>query len=141
MTYAALVAALETLALEAGAASFWTGVKAAAGINYNAAFPMAELFILPSVLLGETTVQYSIGMGFYGKDLIEGGGADAVAIQSAMDELTQRFIRLVREHDELELLERPGAPVVNRIPTVRTGTKVGTGLFIDFTVNVAALPC
>lgn len=141
MTYAALVAALETLALEAGAASFWTGVKAAAGINYNQPFPMAELFILPSALLGETTVQYSIGMGFYAKDLIEGGGPDAVALQSQMDELTQRFVRLVREHEDMELQERDGQPVVQRLPTVRTGTKVGTGLFIDFTINVAALPC
>ena len=69
------------------------------------------------------------------------GETHAVALQSQMDELTQRFVRLVREHEDIELQERDGQPVVQRLPTVRTGTKVGTGLFIDFTINVAALPC
>lgn len=141
MTYAAFVAQLETLAKEAGAASFWTGVKAARGLNYDTAFPQAELFILPSVLLGETTVQYSVGMGFYDNDTVEGGGANAVAIQSEMDELTQRFARLVRDYEDWELVSRAPAGDFSRLPTVRTGTQVGTGFFIDFTVNVLAIPC
>lgn len=141
MNYAALVETLETLAKEAGAASFWTGVKAAAGINYNAKFPQAELFILPSVLLGETTVQYSIGMLFCGNDTHEGGTADTVSIQSEMDQLTQRFARLVRDCEDWELVSRAPSGDFNRMPTVRTGTQVGTGFFIDFTVNVLAIPC
>lgn len=140
MTYAAFVALLEATALEAGAASFWTGLKTANGINYNSAFPVAELFILPSTLVGETVVQYSVGMGFYGSDTHEGSPADIINIQSDMDELTQQFIRLLREAEGVELVDRPGGAVA-RTPTVREGTKVGTGFFIDFTVNVAALPC
>lgn len=143
MTYAALVATLETLALQAGAASFWAGAKTANGINYNEPFPLCEFFntqpsqVLPSV------VRYSIGMGFYGKDEHEnatyagnagatGGPDNTVQIQSDMDELTQRFIKLVQEADEWELF----GETINRVPTIRDGTKIGTGLFIDFTLDV-----
>lgn len=140
MTYAALIAHLDTLARQAGAASFWTGLKTANGLNYDQPFPQAELFILPSALLGETVVQYSIGLAFYGQDTLESSEADVIAIQSAMDQLSQRFVRLVRYDEQWELVERPGG-AVQRTPTVRTGTKVGTGLFIDFTLNVDALPC
>ena len=144
MTYYQLVKALEALALEAGAASFWAGAKAANGINYNEAFPMCEFFnTQPSQLLGGV-VRYSIGMGFYGKDAHENAnyeanaGADGtpdntVQIQSDMDELTQRFERLLQECEEWEL---SGAPMA-RTPTIRNGTKIGTGLFIDFTLDVA----
>lgn len=143
MTYAALVTALEALALQAGAASFWAGAKTANGLNYNEPFPMCEFFntqpsqVLPSV------VRCSIGMGFYGKDEHEnanyagspgatGGPDNTVQIQSDMDELTQRFIKLVQEADEWELF----GETVNRVPTIRDGTKIGTGLFIDFTLDV-----
>lgn len=143
MTYATLVAALETLAKQAGVASFWAGARTANGLNYNEPFPMCEFFntqpsqVLPSV------VRYSIGMGFYGKDEHEnasyagnagatGGPDNTVQIQSDMDELTQRFIKLVQEADEWELF----GETVNRVPTIRDGTKIGTGLFIDFTLDV-----
>lgn len=136
MTYLALVTTIEALAREAGAASFWTGAKTANGINYDQPFPMCEFFnTQPSALL-ETTVQYSIGMGFYGKDEQENGGEQTLAIQSDMDELTQQFERLLRESEDFELVDRPGGAVL-RTPTIRNGSKIGTGLFIDFTLNVA----
>jgi len=136
MTYAALVAHLNALATEAGAASFWIGAKSN-GINYNSPFPQVEFFnTQPSALL-ESSVQYSIGMGFYGRDTQENGGPQSLQIQSEMDELTQAFVRLLRDSEEVELQERPGGAVV-RTPTIRSGTKVGTGLFIDFLLNVPA---
>lgn len=134
MTYLALVAHLEALALEAGAASFWIGAKSN-GLNYNSPFPQVEFFnTQPSALL-ESSVQYSIGMGFYGQDAHENGGPQTLAIQSEMDALTQSFVRLLRDSEEVELQERP-AGAVARTPTVRSGAKVGTGLFIDFLLNV-----
>ena len=132
MTYATLVAALETLAKQAGVASFWAGARTANGLNYNAEYPMCEFFnTQPSQVLAGV-VRYSLGMGFYGKDEHENGSEQTLAIQSAMDELTQKFIRLLREGEEWELL----GDVVNRVPTIRNGTKIGTGLFIDFTLDV-----
>lgn len=143
MTYHQLVKALEALALQAGAASFWAGARTANGINYNAPFPMCEFFnTQPSQLL-PSVVRYSIGMGFYGKDEHENAlhdtneGADGsdentVQIQSEMDELTQRFEALLRDSDTWQLSETP----MNRVPTIRNGTKIGTGLFIDFTLDV-----
>lgn len=143
MTYAALVAALEALARQAGAKSFWAGARAANGINYNEAFPWCEFFnTQPSQVL-TNVVRYSIGMGFYGKDEHENanyegnpGANDSpdntVQIQSDMDELTQRFIKLVQEVEAWELV----GDTVNRVPTIRDGTKIGTGLFIDFTLDV-----
>jgi hypothetical protein len=146
MTYAALVAALEALALQAGAKSFWAGAKSANGINYNEPFPWCEFFnTQPSQLL-PGVVRYSIGMGFYGKDEHENAnyvanpGASSspdntVQIQSDMDELTQRFELLLQEAEGFEL---SGGPMA-RTPTIRNGTKIGTGLFIDFTLDVARL--
>ena len=147
MTYAALVAALETLAREAGAASFWAGAKLANGINYNAPFPMCEFFnTQPSqVLTG--VVRYSIGMGFYGKDAHENAtyisnegaseGEHTIDIQSDMDELSLRFIALLRDWDEWEMV----GDTINRVPTIRNGTKIGTGLFLDFTLDVPLTIC
>lgn len=144
MTYLALVQAIEALAREAGAASFWAGARTANGINYNAPFPMCEFFnTQPSQLL-PGVVRYSIGMGFYGKDEHEHAGYDSneganevddttVQIQSDMDELTQRFELLLQEADGWELSGRP----MQRTPTLRNSTKIGTGLFIDFTLDVA----
>ena len=143
MTYATLVAALEALALGAGAASFWAGARTANGLNYNAPFPLCEFFnTQPSQVLAGV-VRYSIGMGFYGKDEHENAnyqgnpGADGspdntVQIQSDMDELTQRFVGLLREAEGWEMV----GDTVNRVPTIRDGTKIGTGLFIDFTLDV-----
>jgi len=132
MTYLELVATLEDLAYAAGAKSFWAGAKSANGLNYDAEYPMCEFFnTQPSQVLAGV-VRYSLGMGFYGKDEHENGSAQTLAIQSAMDELTQKFIRLLREGEAWELL----GDVVNRVPTIRNGTKIGTGLFIDFTLDV-----
>jgi hypothetical protein len=147
MTYYQLVKALEALALEAGAASFWAGAKTQNGINYNAPFPMAEFFnTQPSQLLGGVA-RYSIAMGFWGKDehenalydSNEGASTDenTVQIQSDMDALTERFERLLQEADGWEMVEGP----MSRVPSVRNGTKIGTGLLIDFTLDVARPPC
>lgn len=132
MTYLELVNALEDLAYAAGAKSFWAGAKSANGINYDAEFPMCEFFnTQPSQVLA-SVVRYSIGLGLYGKDEHENSADQTLAIQSKMDELSQRFIGLLREGEEWELV----GDVVNRVPTIRDGTKIGTGLFIDFTLDV-----
>jgi hypothetical protein len=132
MTYLELVDAIEELAIEAGCKSFWTGAKTRNGINYDAEFPMCEFFnTQPSQVLANA-VRYNIGMGFYGKDEHENGGDQTLAIQSKMDTLTQRFILLLRDAEEFELL----GDSVARVPTIRTGTKIGTGLFIDFTIDL-----
>jgi hypothetical protein len=132
MTYLKLVAALEALALAAGAASFWTGAKLQNGINYDAEFPMCEFYnTQPSQVLANV-VRYSIGMGFYGKDEHENGGDQTLAIQSAMDTLTQRFVLLLRDSEDFEVL----GDSVSRVPTIRQGTKIGTGLFIDFAIDL-----
>lgn len=132
MTYLALVAALESLAFEAGCLSFWTGAKTANGINYNEPFPMCEFYnTQPSQVL-PNAVRYSLGLGFFGKDEHENGGEQTLAIQSAMDTLTQRFIGLLRDSEDWQLL----GDSVARVPTIRQGTKIGTGLFIDFTLDV-----
>lgn len=132
MTYLDLVAAIEDIAYAAGCLSFWTGAKTANGINYNEPFPMCEFYnTQPSQVLA-SVVRYSLGLGFYGKDEHENGGDQTLAIQSAMDTLTQKFIVLMREGDDWELL----GDSVARVPTIRQGTKIGTGLFIDFTLDV-----
>jgi hypothetical protein len=137
MTYYDLVKAIEKLALKAGAQSFWTGARLANGINYNAPFPMVEFFNTQPSQIKTSVVRYNIGMGFYGKDEHENGGEQTLQIQSDMDELTQRFIRLLTEWDDFEML----GDTVNRVPVVRKGTKIGTGLFIDFTLDVPLPPC
>lgn len=134
MTYAELAAHLENLAIQAGAASFWIGAKSN-GINYNSPFPQVEFFNTQPVAILESTVQYSIGMGFYGKDAHENGGEQSLTIQSDMIQLVQRFVSLLRESDEVELQERAGGAIIGT-QTVRSGAKVGTGMFIDFALNV-----
>jgi hypothetical protein len=147
MTYLALVNTFEKLAKEAGAASFWAGAKQANGINYDAPFPMCEFFnTQPSQVLANV-VRYNIGIGFYGKDEHENAtyisnvgaseGENTVDIQSAMDELSLRFIALLREWDEWEMV----GDLINRVPTIRNGTKIGTGLFLDFTLDVPLTIC
>lgn len=146
MTYLALVNAFEKLAKEAGAASFWAGAKQANGINYDAPFPMCEFFNTQPLALLNGVVRYSIGMGFYGKDAHEnatyvsnegadGSSENTVQIQSDIIELVDRFERLLRDTDDFELQERPGGAVIGA-QTVRNGTKIGTGLFIDFTIDL-----
>jgi hypothetical protein len=135
MNYANLVAAIEAIALSVGVGSFWSGIKAKNGINYDQPFPVCEFFVTqPSQLLA-TTVRYSIGMGFYGKDSHENNNDDSLQIQSEMDELTQKFVMELREQGGMELV----GDTVSRIPVIRDGSKVGTGLFIDFTLDVPLL--
>jgi hypothetical protein len=143
MTYLELVKAIEALAIQAGAKSFWAGAKTANGINYNEPFPMCEFFnTQPSQLLAGVA-RYSIGMGFYAKDEHEnanyegnaganGSPDNTVQLQSDMDELTQRFELLLQDAGEWEVVGQ-----MARTPTIRNGTKIGTGLFIDFTLDVA----
>jgi hypothetical protein len=132
MTYYELVRAIEDLALLAGCKSFWTGSKTQNGINYDEPFPMCEFYNTQPSQVMANVVRYSIGMGFYGKDEHENGGDQTLAIQSEMDTLTQRFILLLRDAEDFQVL----GDSISRVPTIRQGTKIGTGLFIDFTLDV-----
>jgi hypothetical protein len=135
MTYIEVVNEIEGLVREAGAKSFWTGAKTGANINYNVPFPAAEFFSTQPRSFLPSVVRYSIGMGLYGKDLNENGGEQTLQIQSDMDQLAQRFEVLLRESESFELQERAGGAVLG-VPTIRNGSKSGTGLFIDFTIDV-----
>ena len=132
MTYAQLVAYLEAQALEAGAATFWHGKKTALDINYNAAFPQAHLFLVPSTLRAGRVV-HRLNLCFYGKDKHESSEAEVVAIQDAMDRLTQQFVGLLEEDGQGMLSD------VERAPTVRQGAQIGTGYFISFTFSTLVL--
>jgi hypothetical protein len=136
MTYLALVTAIEALALKAGAKSFWTGEKIANGINYDAEYPMCEFYNnQPRKLLG-SVIRYDILMGLFGKDEHENGGAQTLQIQSDIDELVQRFERLLLDSEEFEVQQDKDGGAVSALPTIRNGTKIGTGAFINFTLDV-----
>jgi hypothetical protein len=137
MTYAATVRYLQAQALAAGAASFWHGKEAQKDINYNAEFPQAHLFLMPAPLTGDD-VQYPVRMCFYGKDEHENGNnsEEMLAIQEAMDLLTQEFIAALREDGEFDVSEQ-----VQRIPVAREGAQVGTGFFISFVLTIQAAVC
>jgi len=135
MNYIELVNEIEALVKLAGAKSFWSGAKTGANINYSVPFPAAEFFNTQPRALLPSVVRYSIGMGIYGKDAHENGGEGTLQIQSDMDELVQRFEVLLRESEAFELQERPGGAVIG-VPTIRQGSKMGTGLYIDFTLDV-----
>lgn len=130
MTHSQIVAFLKAQALEAGAASFWEGKKAAANINYDAPFPQAHLFLMPSRLKGDT-ITTQVAMCFYGKDEHEHGSDESVGIQSEMDLLTQAFHGLFAEADEVELLDG----TMERAPVLRAGAAIGTGYFVNFTLT------
>lgn len=134
MTHSQIVAYLETQATAAGVASFWTGKKAQADINYNAPFPQAHHFLMPSKIKGGHII-YQVMMGFYGKDEHENGTADTVAIQDEMDLLTQRFFALLAEEVNPELMQEESS----RTPAVRVGAIVGTGFIINFELATLAL--
>lgn len=136
MTYLELVAAIEDLAIQAGAASFWAGAKTANGINYDAEFPMCEFFNTQPRKFLASVVRYNIGMGFYGKDEHENGGIHTLVIQSAMDEMAQRFERLLLDSDDWEVQQDKDGGAIIAMPTIRTGPKIGTGIYIDFTLDV-----
>lgn len=128
MTYAQIAAELKTLAEEAGAASFWHGKQTAADINYNAAFPQAHLFLMPSTLRGGYVVT-RVNMCFYDKDTHESSNEEVLAIQDAMDVLSQQFVADLIESGIGEVGD------VERTPTLRTGAGIGTGFFISFALT------
>lgn len=130
MTHAHLVALLETLALQAGAASFWHGKQAQANLNYDAAFPQAHLFLMPSRLQGGQVLT-QCAMCFYGKDEHENGSDESVLIQHQMDELTQVFHGLFAGADDVELVDE----AMDRVPVLRQGAGIGTGYLINFTLS------
>lgn len=133
MTHSEIVAYLDAKATEAGAASFWHGKQAQANINYNAPFPQAHLFLMPSQLAnGKATTD--ITMGFYGLDKHENGGPDSSGIQDEMDRLTQRFYALLAEEVNPELV----GGKMSRTPAFRVGGIVGTGFVCSF--SLATLP-
>lgn len=140
MTHAEITTLLETLALEAGAASFWHGKQTSANLNYDAPFPQAHLFLMPSQIKGEV-IRTQVAMCFYGKDEHENPGnlMDPVAlgIQDEMDLLTQRFNRLVLHTGDVEL----AGDTMDRVPVLRQGAGIGTGYYVNFTLAHLANPC
>ncbi|KUG06891.1 hypothetical protein [Solirubrum puertoriconensis] len=130
MTHADLTHLLEQLAMEAGAKSFWHGKQTAKDINYNAPFPQAHLFLMPSQLR-EQRIRTQVTMCFYGADKHENGNADSIVIQDAMDLLTQRFYSLFADLTEVELVD--GA--MDRTPVLRQGAAIGTGYVVSFTLS------
>lgn len=132
MTHSEIVAYLEAQATAAGAASFWHGKQAQADINYNAKFPQAHLFLMPSRIKGNA-IQTQVAMCFYGKDSHEGGSVDSIFIQDEMDKLTQRLHQLLsaQEEEDIELVDS----MMERTPVLRKGASIGTGYLINFTLS------
>ncbi|WP_324671049.1 hypothetical protein [Hymenobacter sp. GOD-10R] len=129
MTHLELTDLLEMLALRAGAASFWHGKQTEADINYDAKFPQAHLFLMPSQLkAGNVTTQ--VAMAFYGHDNHENGSQDSIKIQNEMDLLTQQFAALLEATPSIDVVDE----LINRSPVLRKGSGVGTGYFISFTL-------
>lgn len=139
MTYKPTVDYLREQALEAGALSFWHGKQATQSINYNAEFPQAHLFLMPAPIVG-ANVEYQVVTCFYGKDELEndpnlaaGAANQSLAIQDEMDQLSQAFIRLLRESEDFDLSER-----IDRGPVLREGSQIGTGFLVSFTLTCRA---
>ncbi|GGG34141.1 hypothetical protein [Hymenobacter glacieicola] len=136
MTHAQLVAYLEEQAKEAGAASFWHGKQAQANINYDAPFPQAHLFLMPSRIKGGT-ITTQVAMCFYGKDEHENdpnlNNEVSLAIQNAMDLLTQHFHVLLASEEEQDAELVDG--FMDRVPVLRKGAGIGTGYLVNFTLS------
>lgn len=146
MTYAATVKHLKACALAAGAASFWFGPQTNQNINYDAAFPQAHLFLMPAPLVGEN-VAYQCTLCFYGKDAQENAAnllpdapaptaeevGQSLAIQGAMDQLTQRFVFHLRDAEQFDVSER-----IERTPVLRKGSGIGTGFVVQLTLTAPA---
>lgn len=146
MTYAATVKHLKACATKAGAASFWFGPQTNQNINYDAPFPQAHLFLMPAPLVGDN-VAYQCTLCFYGKDAHENAAnllpdqpapsAEAItqslAIQGAMDELTQHFVRELRDAELFDVSER-----IERTPVLRKGSGIGTGFVVSLTLTAPA---
>jgi hypothetical protein len=138
MTHAALTDLLHDLALAAGAASFWYGPQTNSSLNYEAPFPQAHLFLMPSRIQGGK-LQTQVTLCFYAKDEHENAYLDTeealVAtsneLQDNIDQLTQRFYQLLSERAEVELQ----GDTMDRVPVLRQGSQIGTGYLVNFTLN------
>lgn len=130
MNHAQVVAYLESAARAAGAASFWHGARANGNINYNAPFPQALLYHLPSKLTPRG-IEYQVALCFVGKDEHENGGPDSVAITNAMDTVTQKlYFQILLEDDALTVEN------MERAPVQRQGAAIGTGYLVTFVLIV-----
>ena len=132
MTYKNIVAHLQKQAEAVGAASFWHGKETAKDINYDAPFPQVYLFLMPSTIRKGKVIS-KVRMCFFGNDEHGSSTEESVAIQDAMDVMTQRFITALEEESVGELGE------VDRGPVTRSGSTIGTGFFISFTFTTEAL--
>ena len=126
MTYQKVVAYLEEQARAVGAASFWHGKETAQDINYAAPFPQVYLFLMPSTLRKGRVIS-KVRMLFFGNDEHGSSTEESVAIQDAMDALTQQFIAALEEDAVGEVGD------VDRGPVARKGSTIGTGFLIGFT--------
>jgi hypothetical protein len=138
MTHAELTSLLQDLALHAGAASFWYGPQTNSSINYEAPFPQAHLFLMPSRIQGGQ-LQTQVAMCFYAKDEHENAYLDteealvasSSQLQDEMDRLTQTFYQLLTERAEVELQ----GDTMDRVPVLRKGSQIGTGYLVNFTLH------
>lgn len=143
MTYATTVRYLETTTKAAGAASFWFGPQANQDINYNAPFPQALLFLMPAPLIGPN-VSYQVLLQFVGNDHQENAAnlanpseaVESLAIQDAMDVLSQAFISELQDDGEFDISER-----IDRAPVLRKGSSIGTGFLLSFTLTARSQVC
>ncbi len=134
MTDAEITGRLDELAREAGAASFWHGPDTKKDINYNAAFPQAHLFLMPSKLKNGRVIT-QVGMCFYGKDEHQNFDAKSFQIQDDMDVLTQKFYSLFADVTEFELVDGE----MERGPVYRKGASIGTGYMVTFKLSSLAI--
>jgi hypothetical protein len=142
MTHAELTYLLEDLALNAGAQSFWYGPQTNSSINYEAPFPQAHLFLMPSRIQGGN-LQTQVALCFYAKDEHENAYLDteealvasSSQLQDEIDRLTQTFYQLLTERAEVELQ----GDTMDRVPVLRKGSQIGTGYLVNFTLNHSGL--
>jgi hypothetical protein len=142
MTHAELTSLLEELSLHAGAASFWYGPQTNSSINYEAPFPQAHLFLMPSRIQGGN-LQTQVALCFYAKDEHENAYLDTAEaivassneLQDEIDRLTQRFYHLLTERAEVELQ----GDTMDRVPVLRKGSQIGTGYLVNFTLHHVGL--
>jgi len=134
MTYAQVVHLLEGYAKQLGM-SFWHGRRSESGINYDEPFPQLHLFLMSDVV-GATVIRRSIGLGFFGKDEEAGTSDQMLTIQDDMDQLSQQFISMLEGTADVQIVGD-----VSRMTTVRRGAHVGTGYYVDFTLNSIRTIC
>jgi hypothetical protein len=134
MTYKQLVTHFKEQAQAAGCASFWYGKETAQDINYDAPFPQAYLFMMPSTIQKGKVVT-RVRMLFIGNDAQDSSNAESLDIQDAMDSLSQKFVAGLDEESAGEVGD------VDRGPVMRKGSTIGTGFLVAFTFSTIALPC